>query len=227
MSWNFAIGQRNKVALALGVVFLIIVLANWFVSYSMQQIGTQFQSVYEDRLVPALDISAMLERYYQNRMFLEEHLLSGSEEQTKLEERIANNHQEVDSLLAKFETTYLTNQESIDLREFKKASSNLEEVQLEIISLSKNGDKAAATGLFKTKGLKAFQDLLDPLHDLSLLQEQVGHELYASAERRLNSLKVLSYLVIGLAIVLALLVGTLLQTSRKLKGTETQRFHLN
>lgn len=66
--------ERQKTALALCAVFVIIVLANWWVSYSMTRVSSQFASVYHDRLVPALDIAAMQERYYQNRMLLEEHL---------------------------------------------------------------------------------------------------------------------------------------------------------
>ena len=68
--------ERQKIALALCAVFVIIVLANWWVSHSMTQVSSQFASVYHDRLVPALDLAAMQERYYQNRMLLEEHLLA-------------------------------------------------------------------------------------------------------------------------------------------------------
>ena len=66
--------ERQKIAIALCAVFVIIVLANWWVSHSMTQVSSQFASVYHDRLVPALDLAAMQERYYQNRMLLEEHL---------------------------------------------------------------------------------------------------------------------------------------------------------
>ncbi|MDX5420712.1 MAG: MCP four helix bundle domain-containing protein [Hymenobacteraceae bacterium] len=228
MSWSFRIKHRDKMALAFGCVFLIIVLANWFVSYSMSQVSGQFKSVYQDRLVPALDISAILERYYQNRMLLEEHIIAGDPaEQAQLEKQIKTNLHEIDSLHAKFEATYLTNQESKDLHIYKAAIGGLTKVQNETLELSRRGDKAAAITLYKTQGNETFQELLRPLHALSQLQEQVGHELYASADRQMKSLKVLSYMVIGMAVFLALIVGTLLQSTRKITNIKPQKFHLN
>ncbi|TPE45958.1 MCP four helix bundle domain-containing protein [Pontibacter mangrovi] len=228
MSWSFKIGNRRRIALALGAVFLIIMLANWFVGYTMTRINDKFQSVYADRLVPALDISAMQERYYQNRLLLEEHLLSGSQpEQQRIIRMINQNEVELDSLLQKFEATYLTAKESQDLRGYQEAAETYAKVQQNILAMSQQGRKAAATAKYKQEGTQAFQELLRPLHALSQLQEQVGHELYEEADRQMKSLKVLSYLVIALAVILALLVGTLLQSSRKLKNIKPQKYHLN
>ncbi|ARS35069.1 MCP four helix bundle domain-containing protein [Pontibacter actiniarum] len=228
MSWSFQIKQRDRIALALAAVFLIIVLANWFVNYSMTQVSGQFRSVYEDRLVPALDISAMQERYYQNRLLVEEHLLSQDPAlQKQLAQEIRANEAELDSLVLKFKHTYLTSQEQQDLQAFLQADRQFRDTQQAILARSHAGDKPAATDMYKKEGAQAFQQLLEPLHALSQLQEKVGHELYANAERQMKSLKVLSYLVIALAVILALLVGTLMQTSRKLRNVMPQKFHLN
>lgn len=228
MSWTYKIRERNKIALALGAVFLIIVLANWWVSYSMKQVSTQFKSVYQDRLVPALDIAAMQERYYMNLMLLEEHMQAPSEEQElQLEASFAQNLKEVDSLLAKYENTYLTPQEAQNLQTFKEALRQLTQLQHTAMHISKSGDKTAAVNLYKTEVVPSFNQVLLPLHALSQLQQQVGQELYASAERQLSSLKTLSYLVIALAVVLALLVGTLLRSSRKIITIKPQNYHLN
>lgn len=228
MNWTYRIRERNKVALALGAVFLIIVLANWWVSYSMQAVSTQFRSVYHDRLIPALDIAAMQERYYQNLMLLEEHMQADSEEQElHLQAKFIQNMTEVDSLLAKYETTYLTDKEAADLQQFKAALRQLTQLQYAAMELSKSSDKAAAASMYSKEVVPAFNQMLLPLHALSQLQQEVGHELYASAERQLSSLKTLSYLVICLAVILALLVGALLQTSRSMKRIKLQKFHLN
>ncbi|PTX20317.1 chemoreceptor-like protein with four helix bundle sensory module [Pontibacter mucosus] len=228
MSWSFRIGNRNRMALALSFVFLIIMAANWFVSYSMTKVSGQFKSVYADRLVPALDISAMQERYYQNRLLLEEHLLAstGEEEQRVLQE-MAQNEADLDSLLQKFRATYLTTQENSDLQDYLQAGKDYAKTQQAILDMSQAGDKPAALAMFRQEGMAAFQELLKPLHALSQLQEKVGHELYEDAERQMTSLKVLSYLVIAMAVILALLVGTLLQSSRKLTNIKPQKYHLN
>ena len=228
MGWNFSVKQRDKVALSLGGVFLVIILAYWFVNYSVGQISGQFRSVYEDRLVPALDISAITERSYKNHMLLEEHILSAEEKEKRmLQKQIEHNQQEIDSILVKFEATYLTKQESSDLQKYKKAQQQFLSAQNSILALSNASKTEAAKKSYITLGKERFQQLLEPLHALSQLQETVGHELYASAGRNINAIKVLSYLIIGMAVVIALLVVTLLQTSRKLNAVKNQNFHLN
>ncbi|WP_299757203.1 MCP four helix bundle domain-containing protein [uncultured Pontibacter sp.] len=228
MDWSFRISHRNRIALALAFVFLIIVLANWFVSYSMTKVSQRFESVYADRLVPALDISAMQEKYYQNRLLLEEHLLATTaKEEKQIMQQIEQNETDLDSLLHKFRATYLTSQESEDLNEYLKAGERYSKVQQTILVMSHTQDKATAMAMFRQEGMQSFQELLLPLHALSQLQEEVGHELYADSERQMKSLKVLSYLVIALAVILALLVGSLLQASRQLKHIKPQKYHLN
>ncbi|GHA59824.1 MCP four helix bundle domain-containing protein [Pontibacter akesuensis] len=227
MSWSFRIKQRKKIALALGSIFLIIVLANWFVSYSMTVVSTQFKSVYADRLVPALDISAIQEYNYQNRLLLEEHILAEVPQKEEITAKISENEHRIDSLVAKYSATYLTPQESEDLKVYLQADQQLGGVMTAILKLSAAGDELAAGKLYKQQGLEAFQEVLLPLHALSLLQEEVGQSLYEDAERQMKSLKILSNLVIALAVILALMVGTLLQTSRKIKQINPQKFHLN
>ncbi len=228
MSWSIGLNQRNKIALALGVIFLVIMVANWFVSYSMKTIGSQFKSVYEDRLVPAIDISAIVERSYKNQLLLEQHIL---ETDTAIKDRLANqiisNQQEVDSILVKFESTYLTSMEYQSLENYKKARQELLLVQKGILSQSGNLNTVAAKESYNTDGSASFQHLLKPLHELSVIQGKVGYDLFDSAERQMNFLKLLSTLVIAMALIIALLVATLLQTSRKLNSIAQQNYHLN
>jgi hypothetical protein len=194
----------------------------------MTQVSRQFKSVYQDRLVPALDIAAMQERYYQNRMLLEEHLKTEEEVQLLyIEESLQQHALEIDSLAAKYEATYLTNQETKDLNAFKEAVKHLTAAQQQVLILSREKKKSAAAALYKAEVVPAFNELLNPMHALSKLQQDVGHELYASAEQQLLSLKMLSYLVIGLAVILAVLVGVLLQQNRKVVQIKPQQFHLN
>ncbi|MBC5991668.1 MCP four helix bundle domain-containing protein [Pontibacter cellulosilyticus] len=228
MNWSIGIRKRDKVALALGFIFLVIVLANWFVNYSMKQVSHHFKSVYEDRLVPALDISAIVERSYKNHLLLEEHILTDdTTEKEKLSGDISQNQKQIDSILVKFEGTYLTIDERQSLENYKKARQNLLTVQNAILSQSGNLNTVAAKKSFNTAGNASFQLLLNPLHDLSKIQGTIGHELLNSAERQMNFIKLLTTLVIAMAVIIALLVATLLQTSRKLNSIKQQNFRLN
>lgn len=228
MKWVYSIKKRDQVAFALGSVFAIIILVNWFASYSIDQVNNQFRSVYQDRLVPSLDISEVMERYYQNRIYLEEHVLSDAKQkQDSLEKLVQANTLQIDSLIDKFETTYLVERESAGLAQYKERFYTLVKVQDQILTLSSNGNKDQAKQLSRTKGHEAFLHLLEPLHELIRLQGEVGQELYESAERQVKTLKVLSYLVIGLSVFIALLVATLLQTTRKLNNIKPQNYRMN
>lgn len=228
MGWSFSVKQRDKIALAMGVIFLVIILAYWFVTYSAAQVSGHFKSVYEDRLVPALDISAITEHNYKNHMLLEEHILSAeTKEKVKLQAEMQRNQEAIDSLVVKFAATFLTQQEARDLQKYKQAQKGLLAVQNSILDLSNAHKLETATSTYNTLGKEKFRQLLEPLHALSQVQETVGHELYASAGRSITTIKVLSYLIIGMAVVIALLVATLLQTSRKLNAVKHQNFNMN
>ncbi|PKV75586.1 MCP four helix bundle domain-containing protein [Pontibacter ramchanderi] len=228
MNWAYRITKRDKVAFALGSVFAIIILANWFASYSIGRVSNQFSEVYHDRLVPSLVISDVMERYYQNRLTLEDHILSASaSKQDSLQQLVAANTQEIETLINQFEKTYLIERESAGLATYKKEFEKLVAVQDRILQLSSEGEKAEAESLYRTEGHQAFLHLLEPLHELIKLQGEVGKELYQSADRQVKTLKVLSYLVIGMSVFIALLVATLLQATRKLKNIKPQNYHLN
>lgn len=229
MNWAYRITKRDQVAFALGSVFAIIILANWFASYSIGKVSNQFHSVYHDRLVPSLMISEVMERYYQNRITLEEHVLSNSQaQQDSLNQLVETNTAAIVKLIAKYETTYLVERESAGLAEYKKQFEKLVTVQECILTLSATGDKAQAQSLYTSEGHKAFLHLLEPLHQLIAVQGEVGQELFESAERQVKTLKILSYLVIGMSVFIALLIATLLQATRKLNNIKPQsKFGLN
>ena len=161
-------------------------------------------------------------------MYLEEHILSESEaKQDSLQALVQQNTLEIDSLMHKFEQTYLIERESAGLAQYKQQFAALVKVQDQILTLSSEGNQAQAKQLYRTKGYAAFLHLLEPLHELIRLQGEVGQELYESAERQVKTLKILSYLVIGLSVFIALLVATLLQATRKLRNIKPQNYHLN
>ena len=230
MTWNWAFSnsQRATISIALGVVLLVILLANWFVSYTMQQIDHQFKSVYQDRLVPASYMSDILERYYQNQLLLEQHIQAEEENtQDSIQALYLANTTAISAHIQKFETTYLTEQETLYLQDFKQAVLELQLIQEKVLTNSRKGNRAAAHKLLKAQNRVQFQQLLTPLHSLISLQEKVGYELYQSADRQVKSLKVLSYIVIALAVTIALIIGTLLQANRRIKFLKPQKFHLN
>lgn len=227
-SWGFSNSQRQRISIAFGGVLVIIMLASWFVSYTMQQVDSQFKSVYQDRLVPASYMSDIMERSYQNQLLLERHLqIQQSQEMDNIRTLWHTNTAAIDVVIQKFETTYLTDQEAMYLKEFKQSLEDLKQTQQQVMQLSDLNSKTAAQQVYQIQNQEQFEQILVPLHNMIKLQEEVGHDLYLSADRQVKSLKVLSYIVIAIAVIVTLLIGTLLQTNRKIKSIKPQKYQLN
>jgi len=228
MSWIYSNRQRSKMALGLGVLFLLIIFTNWFMNFSMNRVSWQFDSVYHDRLVPSLDISAMLEHHYESRALLEQFIaVEDAHTQKRLQQSIAVHTAALDSLQHKFKSTYLTNKERQYLHQYNRSATAWQQLQRQLITLRNTHNQETAINLYQQQGQGTFTRVLEPLHLLLKLQEEVGQTLHQAANQQVKALKTLSYLVIALAVLLALFITVLLQTSRKLKHLKPQQFNLN
>lgn len=126
MSWIYSNRQRSKMALGLSVLFSLIIFTNWFMNFSMNRVSGQFDSVYHDRLVPAMDISTMLEHHYESRALLEQFVaVEDAHTQKRLQQSIAVHTAALDSLQYKFKATYLTNKERQYLHQYNRPLSKL------------------------------------------------------------------------------------------------------
>jgi hypothetical protein len=56
MKWAFAIQRKIRLAIALAVLMLLVILFSLLESYNVSRISKSFNSIYEDRLIPAVDL---------------------------------------------------------------------------------------------------------------------------------------------------------------------------
>ena len=108
-----------------------------------------------------------------------------------------------------------------------RSANAWQQLQRQLITLRNTQNQEIAINLYQQQGQVIFTHVLEPLHLLLKLQEEVGQTLHQAANQQVKALKTLSYLVIALAVFLALFITTLLQTSRKLKHLKPQQFNLN
>ena len=215
--WLSVIGEKYKyrAALCLVALFGTSLLGMYFIRVNVNAADQTVKSLYRDRLVPAQDISEVQEKLYQNELLLQEHISApAADAQLVVVHQIRRHGAEVDSLVDKFAHTLLVNKEVESLKKYRSYLAMHRRTQGQILDLSERGAKQEAAALYRNEGQWHFEQLMGTVHQLSSLQTSVGHELYDQSHRNLLEAGLLSYLVIGLTIMVCLLAQALLKWFR-------------
>ncbi|WP_345032468.1 MCP four helix bundle domain-containing protein [Ravibacter arvi] len=227
MKWSFVIQQKVKAALLLGGVMVMIVLINALSNYNINGIARSFTSIYQDRLMPAIDIIHLTESLYTKRLLLEKHLLTEAQrDQVSLQEKLEKHDEKIDSLLGAYEKTYLVEQESRSFTALKNRVTEYALLEKSILNFSNAGFINEGIGLFEGKGGEVFQHTILRLNELTAIQLRVGEELTEASSTDVSLVRLYSTLLI----LTALLVGGLvlhLIFSSKIVNTERKGFNLN
>lgn len=227
MKWIFAIKEQLKVATALTVILTTILLINIVVKRNVAQMDHSIHSIYKDRLIPAGDISSILEKMYSNRLLLEQHIHTKNPVQYReLELTIGLQNRQTDSLIKQFSKTLLVEEEVAALESYQRNLPKYLATQTQIIQLSKYGDKAEAYTFYHQQGNQGFQQILQPIHLLSYIQTRVGKELYNSSKTNEATVQLLFSLETVITIIIGLIIYALLKASSMI-FQKPQKFNLN
>ena len=227
MKWSYFIEQKIKVALLLSVVMFLVILTNIIERKNIGEINNSVRSIYEDRLVPATDLFSLTENLYNKRFLMESYLkdsYKGTEEQLSF--NLKEHDKNIESLIAKYEKTYLVEQETKYLSEFKDKVKQYSSLERDILDLSKNNSKEAALNLYQTRGIDAHKKIIYQLSELNRIQSVIGNELIKDSKGVVASSNLLSTLQIALAIITGIIIIVLIFSSRIVSRTN-KKFHLN
>lgn len=227
MKWSFVIQQKIKAALLLSGVMVFVILNSLMSRSSMNTIDRSFSSIYQDRLVPAIDIVYLSEHLYTKRLLLEKEL-SGKEPKDLpvLVRQLHGHDQKIDSLIAEFEQTILIEEEVKSLSAFKKNMQLYSALEKQVLSLGVNSSFDAGKELFYTQGTSVFQTSINQLSKLTKIQSVVGKELMKDSHTEAHYINLLFTLQIAIAIVIAFLILGLIHSSKIIKKNSIP-FHLN
>lgn len=227
MKWSFVIQQKLKAAFLLGGVMLVIVLVSYLSGNNIRGIEKSVTSIYQDRLMPAIDIIHLTESLYSKRLLMEKHLLSGSDQDnTVLQEKLSTYDKKIDSLIFAYEQTYLVEQESRSFLALKNRIAEYSLLEKSILSFSNAGFRDEGIALFEGKGGEVFQHTIGRLNELTSIQSVVGNELRAASDSEVSLFRLYSTLLIIAALVVGGLILHLIFSS-KIINTERKGFHLN
>jgi hypothetical protein len=222
MKWTFVIQQKLKVALLLGVIMCVVVLFNLVLQKNISDINQSVNSIYNDRLIPATDIFHLSENLHSKQTVLEKFLYQNSYNASELEATLQASNIKIGLLINKYEKTYLVDEESVFLKNFKKSIADFSTVEQQMLSLSKAGGKAEALRLYERQGRGQLEATIIQLSDLNTIQSAVGGKLVSDTKGIVATSNFLSNLQMVLAIIIGVMITSLVVSSKIISQSQAK-----
>jgi hypothetical protein len=194
---------------------------------SVKNMNESFISLYNDRLVPAMDLYHIVENLYARRNIIESVLYTKAEAyQLDLRGNLARYNRNIDSLVNKYEKTYLVQQEKVQLQDLKKNLKDIMAMEQRLVSDIYNNQTPAALNRYERQGKAMFSNASNYLTKLIDTQKQVGNEIITDTERIVSGSKIYSNLQLALAILIGILIVGILFTSNVV-NIRNDKYNLN
>lgn len=219
MNLPFSFRQKIKIALFLFCIMASTLLIRMLEDKSLKEMDKAFSSIYNDRLVPATDLFQISEQVYAKRHLIEayfEHNLNTTQS-AALVKKLGYFDAKIDSLVVKYESTYLVAKEKEGLRALKLRLKRIRAIESGIASVNQQA-------LPEIKA--SFDEVSKSISDLTKIQSNVGEELIKNTQEMMGSSKLYSAIQFVLAIMIGALIVSILFTAKVLK-VKTDHFSLN
>jgi Four helix bundle sensory module for signal transduction len=225
MKWIYGVEEKNKPAILLLVIVITILASNFLEKKFITDMGKSMSSIYKDRLVPAANLFHINDLMFTKRLALEAYLLNPDEPgRAAVTRQLALYNARIDSLIRAYEETYLVEEESRQLKDFKAKvmAYNI----LEGMYLSSKPEQGHWQNFAREIG-PLFNEMHGELMALSHIQTAEGRELLEGSQVITGNASLISNLQIAMVVVIALAVQALLRSSQRLIPKKLQDFRLN
>ncbi len=194
---------------------------------SIKNMEKAFTSLYNDRLIPATDIFYISEKLYAKRFLLDIFVYSDENKLSiaQLNSKLKTYDKEIDTLLAKYEMTYLVTNEKNHLTELKVKLLENKVLEKNILLNANSLDKAALRKLYDN-GEKSFLDMSALLTQLTKIQTVVGEQLKEDSQKIVRGTSLYSTLQLLIAIIIGGLIVSILAASNVM-NIQNDKFNLN
>lgn len=214
MKWTYGVKEKFKIAMALTVVILLVLITSMINKNHFTKLQESFTSVYEDRLLVENYIYKLSRELNKKRMAI----YNRSEESNEAN----RSDQRIDVLISNFQNTTLTTEESTVLEDFVEKIKVLRQIELEY----KNSTSDQHDALY-TAYEEQFDMLSADLLRLSEIQLEEGKKLMETSTSIVTNSHLYSQLEIILVIGIGLVIQALIFASKSLRPKLTQNEHLN
>jgi len=207
MSWYKKTGVRRQVFGVFSVVIVIVMIVSLIGITGINRVAEDVNSLYYDRLYPAVEMAKITETLYENRLFLEEYLnLDDEKQRSNLLKSIKVNHKIIDSLVAKYAESHLVDEENNNLLMYRKEIFKYRQLENEILQLY-NSDIDGAKMLFSTESSEEFKKMIEPIHRMTDVQLKIGEELRADSIKEANAIRLALYIAMGIILIVFIAMG--------------------
>lgn len=221
MKWTYAIRQKMKVALLLGIILVIVYGNNVMESRNVSELDGSFSSVYEDRLLVESYIYELSDHLYQKKILLDQCRVSPSDE--SLVPALTTHNQAIDRLIHDYEQTELTEREA---EIFHALKANLLQMTARETDWLRQTASSEAT-LTQTDLNDRLQSAFRQLHQLSVIQLEEAKRLRDNSKKLVAGFTMFTQVELAMLIVIGIIIQLLILTSVPVKGVKEVGPHWN
>lgn len=187
-----------------------------------------FSSLYNDRLVPATDIFYISEKLYAKRFLLETFVYSDKNKLSpqQLNNKLRTYDREVDTLLAKYEKTFLVKNEKNHLTELKVKLLENKVFEKNILLNANTIDKITLRKMYDNNAEQSFTGISTLLSQLTKIQTVVGEELRVESQKIVSGTNLYSTMQLILAIIIGILIVSIIFASNVM-NIRNDKYNLN
>lgn len=208
MSWYKKTGIRRQVFGVFSAVIIIVMVISLIGITGINRMAEDINSLYYDRLYPAVEMAKITETLYENRLFLEEYLnLDDENQRSDLLKGIKANHKIIDSLSSKYAESHLVDEENKNLLVYRKEIFKYRQLESEILQLY-SSDIDGAKMLFSTESSEEFKKMIEPIHKMTDIQLKIGEGLHSDSISEAKNIRMALYVAMGIILIAFIVMGT-------------------
>jgi hypothetical protein len=225
MKWAFAIQRKIRLAITLAILMLFIIIFSLIESYNTARISRSFNSIYEDRLIPAVDLYFMADHIHKKRHQLSIFIFTENIKPDEIKLFLEKENNDVDKLISKYENTHLVKTEANHLARLKRNLIEYRRDELMLIATAEH-NKETAKKLYLNTMQNLYNELNKDLMELTQVQTQVGKKLLAESVNSKSSSTLISNLQLIITIILGFIIIILVMTNKQIV-VKQDKYNLN
>lgn len=177
---------------------------------AVKSLERKFDALFSRKLIPAMDISQMLELQFQNRFHLEEYLTQLSlEDQVELLNDMQKNNHAIDSLVDVYLSGFsnMDGEEIQDLKEFLQMHRNYRKEENYIINLHGAGNDSLAAARYRWESSIKFQQAVTPMKKFEQVEIKLSKAILEEVKAEASIISWVLFAVMIVAVLLAIWLG--------------------
>jgi methyl-accepting chemotaxis protein len=226
--WFYNLGIRTKLRIGFGILFVLALVIGIAGYKAMNIILPNFDSMYKDRLVPAIQMYRIDKDLTEMRSLSLSHIkLAGLGDMQQIEDKIKALDAGIEREITAYAATYLVAEEQAALPKLRQHLKEFRTVFQQKMEYSRQMQTLQAEQVHINEENQALERVLADVTTIINIQDKVGKELYEASLKTANRLQITLWIAIGGGMVLGYIVataiiGSLLRPIRRLDQAASQ-----